>query len=298
MTRRIAACVVFFNPGDFVVNNIKTFSPQVDVLIIVDNSPSRNDQLVASIGVFCEVIYLWQSANLGIAKALNIGCEAAIQHHCEWVLTMDQDSSFKEGDMEMLVNSIDHIQRIFPPVALICADHKVHEEARLKSYAIPKTAPPTGEENLVEIGSTMTSGNLLHVKAYKQAGHFLDKLFIDHVDHEYCLRLRKNGFKIIQLNSVLLHHSLGAFQVRSFLGKQLKISNHNPLRRYYMTRNGLYVAAHYFSFDRTLCADILKNIFFFDMVKVLFFEQRKAAKAGAIITGIFHFLIRRYGKYK
>ena len=299
MTHRIGACVVFFNPSDAAVNNVRTYLRYVDTLIIVDNSPISNEHLVTElVDPSGKLIYLWQGENVGIATALNRGCEAALQQSCTWVLTMDQDSSFREGDIEVLKQNMEEVQNIFDNVAMICADHKVHEEAKLKSYAISGGQTTSGKGPFTEITSTMTSGNLLRLDAWQAAGPFLEKFFIDHVDHEYCLRLRKKGFRLVQVNTVLLNHALGTFQLKSFLGKQLKISNHNPIRRYYMTRNGLYVVSKYFSLDRRFCGDILKNIFFFDLIKISFFEQQKAAKIGAVVKGIYHFLINRYGKYK
>ena len=53
----------------------------------------------------------------------------------------------------------------------------------------------------------MTSGSFLNLKVYKEAGPFVDKLFIDYVDFEYCLRLKKKGFKIYKLNNTYMQHN-------------------------------------------------------------------------------------------
>jgi len=52
----------------------------------------------------------------------------------------------------------------------------------------------------------MTSGNLLNLHAVKQIGGFSEDLFIDRVDQEYCLRLRMNNFRVIQVNFVVFDH--------------------------------------------------------------------------------------------
>lgn len=297
MSRKIAGCVIFFNPAESVIENLITYVRELDLFIVVDNSPIENVALSETIKkLFSNVSYHWLRSNEGIAKALNVACSIAIDHGCEWLLTMDQDSSFNAGGVVDMITRIDEVNRIFPGIGIISASHKIHDEAALKIYTADKGAGLQGTKDYVELAVTMTSGNLLNLKAYEVAGPFADKLFIDHVDHEYCLRLRKYKYRIVQVNTIFLNHSLGSFEVRSFLGKKLKVSNHNYQRRYYMTRNGLYISKHYFSLDQKICLDILKNIFFFDMVKILFFEQKKLLKIKAVWMGIYHFIKNRYGR--
>jgi GT2 family glycosyltransferase len=61
------------------------------------------------------------------------------------------------------------------------------------------------EEKLVVI----TSGNLLKVSAFERIGGFREDLFIDSVDFDFCLRLKKSGYRIMRCNQAILYHSLG-----------------------------------------------------------------------------------------
>jgi GT2 family glycosyltransferase len=47
----------------------------------------------------------------------------------------------------------------------------------------------------------MSSGNLLNLAAFKQVGAYNESFFIDYVDHEYCLRLKKKRFSILTLKN-------------------------------------------------------------------------------------------------
>lgn len=298
MNRRIAGCVVLFNPDNSVIENIKTYGPDVDTFVIIDNSPLINDALIESIKTLSgNYIYEWQGSNVGIAKALNAACRIAIENNCEWLLTMDQDSWFSKGDIPKMVSRIGDALRIYQDVGILTAGHKVHEEAKLKEYTVGQQENQQ-VNNFMEVRVAMTSGNLLNLNSYLRVGPFSEKLFIDHVDHEYCLRLRKNNYRVIQVNEISLNHTLGSFEVKSIVGKKIKISNHSYQRRYYITRNGLCIIRQYWSVDRKLCLDFLMNIFLFDLVKVLFFEREKWMKAKAIWLGIYHFMINRYGKYE
>jgi rhamnosyltransferase len=173
---------------------------EVDEVMIVDNTPG----------------------NIGVAAALNLALKRAIDEGYDWLLTMDQDSFFEDRGFKELKN-----------VAFSCK-----EEIAIVSpfHFIKKTPKKTSIE---EVTITMTSGNLLRVSAAKKAGLFEEKLFIDSVDNEYCLRLQENGYKIIRANSVILHHQLGK-------PGPFNIVSHDASRRYYITRNMLYVMTKYF----------------------------------------------------
>jgi len=161
--------------------------------------------------------------NIGVAAALNLGLKRAIDEGYDWLLTMDQDSVFEEGALKELKSVASSSKE---NIALISPFHFIKKTPRKTS--------------IEEVTITMTSGNLLRVDAAKKAGPFEEKLFIDSVDNEYCLRLRKHGFKIIRVNNAILHHQLG--ELKGFFNTV----THNAERRYYITRNMLYVMTKYF----------------------------------------------------
>lgn len=286
MNKKIGGCVILFNPDPEVINNIATYKDNIDVLIIIDNSPEENLLLINGIRKLTgEIIYEWLGGNKGIAKALNMACSIALENNCTWLLTMDQDSRFREGHFLEMVDSVAKIESLYTNVAIICPHHNIHEQFVPGSNTI-----------LQEVKSTMTSGNLVNLGVFQLVSGFLEKLFIDYVDHEYCLRLRKNKFRIIQNAEILLDHSLGDYQIKTVLGKKIGISNHNYIRRYYIARNGLYTARKYFAFDPSFCMLIIQNLIY-DFGRVLFFEKNKFLKIKAMVIGTWHWMINRYGEF-
>jgi rhamnosyltransferase len=120
-------------------------------------------------------------------------------------------------------------------------------------------------------------------------------LFIDSVDHEYCLRLRKEGYDVIRLNTAVLYHSLGNISYHKVFGLLLKTTNHSAARRYYITRNRLFVMTRYAGFDfrfflREL-SELIKSFWI-----ILFVENNKSEKINAMFRGTWHFVTGRYGK--
>ena len=80
----------------------------------------------------------------------------------------------------------------------------------------------------------MTSGNIINLDIYKCVEGFKEWMFIDCVDFEYGLNIRKHGYTIKQINTVFLDHELGNYEIKYFLNKKIFCDNHSALRRYYI----------------------------------------------------------------
>jgi rhamnosyltransferase len=234
--QRILAIVVLYFPEKPANDIIKAFKDLVDDVMYFDNT----------------------GTNIGVAAALNKGLERAIDEGYDWLLTMDQDSVFEDGALEELkrvaFTSKDNIAIVSP------------------FHFIKKTVKSSAIE---EVPFTMTSGNLLRISAAKKAGKFEEKLFIDSVDNEYCLRLRQNGFKIIRVNSAVLRHQLGK-------PGPFNIVTHNATRRYYITRNMLYVMKKYFPrFFLFGSKELIKSF-----LLIVFVEREKTEKLRSMLKGM------------
>jgi rhamnosyltransferase len=145
----------------------------------------------------------------------------------------------------------------------------------------------------------MTSGNLLNLSAYQVVGPFLDELFIDFVDVEFCLRLRQKGFLVVQANRAILKHNLGNITNVKILFKQLRTSNHSPLRRYYITRNRFFVWNKYHEFDVAKEAIAKDKVSFRGEIRnILLMEKYKIAKLAMIVKGYFDYKRNVFGKFK
>jgi rhamnosyltransferase len=286
MKRKIGGCVILFHPEAEVVSNIQSYCAGVDTLFVIDNSLTENQTLIASIhSVSDKIVYRWMGENKGLSAALNIACRMALDRQYDWILTMDQDSSFLDNELAALIAGMDAVEKRFGQIGILSPYHLVSEHFDRQE-----------KERYTEARFVMTSGNLLSLRAMTETGPFEEKLFIDCIDMDYCLRLRKKGYHIIQDNDVRLKHSLGNFKEGKIVALPVGYSNHNPLRRYYITRNRVYLIKKYIGFDPTLCWLQLRATLG-DMVRVLFFEKDKSLKFRAMLTGLWHSLTNHYGKY-
>ena len=290
MACKVSAGVVLYNPDDITYQNIISYASYVDTLIIVDNSTIYNDTLIEKLKKnFSHLIYINNNGNLGIATALNIACKKAIDLGSEWILTMDQDSHF--FNFRSYLECLDSLQNT-DNIALLAANTVWHPtEKMIQSFNCENE-----ERTLV-----ITSANLLNLSLFNKIGGFEDKLFIDMVDHDYCMKILQKKYKILFFKNIIVKHEIGNFFQRKNLITR-KIRNkieHHPQRTYYIARNMLYLSKQYsklspkeYSFLRTL-----NILFIHDVTKVLLYEDMKLAKLSAKIIALYHFIIGKYGKY-
>ena len=95
---KLAAVVVFYNPSEKNIQNIKKYEKSIDRLFIVDNSEDKIMRYQDSE----KIKYIKLCENKGIAHALNIGAKEAIKEGFNWLLTLDQDSQITKEIIEKL----------------------------------------------------------------------------------------------------------------------------------------------------------------------------------------------------
>jgi rhamnosyltransferase len=73
--------------------------------------------------------------------------------------------------------------------------------------------------------------------------------------------------------------------VHSFLGRSFIVTNHSPLRRYYITRNRIIVWRLYWRHE---LAWVIRDLVTFlkETCKIILYEQSKVAKTSAIVAGV------------
>lgn len=102
------------------------------------------------------------------------------------------------------------------------------------------------------------------------------------------------GMHIARSDRAVLLHSLGNTSFRRFLGRKLVASNHTPARRYYMTRNRLFVLFHYARDWNWIRSDLYE--IFRELLAILFVEKQKLAKIGYMMRGAFDFTRGKWGR--
>ena len=269
---KFAGVVVLYNPDSQIYNNIKSYLPELDVLYVVDNTPNQNikDKFTDK-----KIIYIPLNENKGIAYALNVGAREAIKFKANWLLTMDQDSKFENNGLKKMKEFIYQVKgNDYFKYLLGTSFNKLGIVSPFHRTTRTQLEEPTGIDRPLQV---MTSGNLVNLNAYEKVGGFKDWMFIDCVDFEFCLNLRKNNYEIIQLNFVNLNHELGDTIEKNFLNKTVYADNHSALRRYYIVRNRHYLNDMYKNIFPLYCGyEIARTKK--ELLKVWLFENEKVKK--------------------
>ncbi len=283
----IGAVVVSYNPSREILRNIAILTGQVDPIVVVDNTLSTNPQTVIDELEHrggCTVIR--NKKNLGIATALNIGVQRAISLGCEWIVTFDQDSRIGEGYIDGLISTYTDIESTDASrIGVVCP---IYRDSRLGAvWPFPRGS--NGEPLMY-----MTSGSLMKSETYQKLGPFEDQLFIDCVDTEYALRMRAAGYKIIESRDAVLEHSLGKMTPHMFAGRTIFVTNHNPQRRYFITRNRIVLLKRYLLKDCEWTAYELTD-FWKGTIALLLFEQDRWLKVQYMLRGAADAIFGRLG---
>ncbi|WP_238903662.1 glycosyltransferase [Clostridium sp. YIM B02506] len=270
----VCCVIVTYNIGERFYNCFNAIYNQVEKVVIVDNGSTEETLKILheiSNNTTAEVIY--NEENIGIASALNKGIEFGLQQKYNWILTMDHDSKATRNMINVMLECYEKIS---------CEDKNkigslfpVHiEPARLDKSDIIESRSELGFKYT---NYDIASGNLIKTEVFRKISLFDEKMFIDLVDTEFSLRLSENNIKMIQVLGAKLIHTLGDYkEIKTPFGK-FTVSNHSPIRRYYITRNRLYVWNRYGNGNNPLIEDD-KKANLKEIVKLFLVESNKFEK--------------------
>lgn len=275
---RVAGAVILYNSSEDVIENILTYIDQVELLYVIDNSDQENTTLIKKLKAISSIQYISIGSNKGVAYALNVAADQAIHDGFNYLLTMDDDSKASIGMVKVMGDFLKSYSSA-DKVGIVAVAHS----RPIKSKAYKK------------VTFTMTSGNLLNLSAYQKTGPFNNDLFIDHVDHEYGIRLTIGNYEIIELTALKLIHNLGTNKEIIVKGKSFSFVSHSPERFYYFIRNGLYITIKYFFQEPYTCLQLLK-LNLKESIKLILFENNKKKRFFLLLRAVKDGCSSRLGK--
>jgi rhamnosyltransferase len=288
VAQAVCAVMVTYYPDRGICDRIQRVAAQVPQTVIVDNgSPEPGIQSIVELCDQLPVTLIQNASNKGLASALNTGVRWAECRGFRWVLTLDQDTTVAPD----MIDALAQVVLNYPnPEGLAVVGSNYRNKVNGKLF---REQCQDGRTSVVrEMVSVVTSGSLISVSAFQALGGFRDDLFIDCVDHEYCLRARAHGFHVVITCKPVMEHGIGDLSEHQFLWRTVRTSNHSPLRHYFMTRNSIILISEFFVKEpRWLLRYIwawLKSI-----VVILLFEQHRQEKAKSMFRGCIDGFLRR-----
>jgi len=238
------AIVVTYNPDITALLKLLGQLNKETGFLVIDNGSPEIEKLAKSITVYercTKLIRLDQ--NEGLAKALNLGINWAMENGCDYVLLFDQDSSLCDLFVSRLISSHKIVSqhsskgiaavgpRIINPQTMRQTPFKLFNRLMLRSdrsFANSKTH--------FVADFLITSGTLLALKHIGEIGLMKESYFIDNLDLEWCFRAKSKGFDLVGTDDAVLYHSIGERSLNPLVSAGL-MAQHKPSRTYYSSRN-------------------------------------------------------------
>jgi rhamnosyltransferase len=282
LNNSISAIIIAYFPDEkFIQRNIKALSLQVDKVFIINNTPEQDL-------TFAGAVVVNLGDNVGIARAQNIGLELSIEQDFKYSILFDQDSDIDTGMVESMLNklstmSLEKVASIGPRAFDLFEGKPMTSKIMRESN--------TGHA-LTAVKQIIASGQLIPLHVLSDIGFMDETLFIDVVDHEWCWRAGKKGYKILVDENCVMKHRLGDSR-KKILGFTYKIGS--PIRLYYQFRNTL----------RLMLTDYVplywkaRNVFGLTFKFIIFstLGPDRKLRLKYMVKGILHSIIRKTGKY-
>jgi len=279
MKRYIAVVTLYYPDVSEVTKNIQTYLPHLDKLIIWENTP-KSESVIDSISRFLnsgKIEIRGTGKNEGLAKPFNDVVRLAQKENYDFILTMDQDSSFEAGGFEKYIGLIE-----------------ANSDDTVGVYAPNRNNVSDLTRNFVEMRTAISSGAVYPVSLFEKIGLFNEYFFIYMIDIEFCLRAKKHNMKTVCVTPITMLHQEG-YAEKSRLG--LSVNNYSAQSTYYIIRNTI-LTWNLFPKEFTL-----SDKFLFFKYKLIYrtlklgFETDRIRKLKAIYLGILHGITRKKGQY-
>jgi len=263
---RVCGIVVAYRPDpESFRTALHSAVPQLDGVIVVDNSPEPESQtstrrvveeLSRQLGSARAVEVIAMGENVGLSRGINQGIRRANELGYSVFLFLDQDSALAPGAVDVLRGEYRRLAADGSPFAL-SAENDLSESTtlhRLLDSIFYRYRSGRLEPHSAPLA--ITSGLLVDAALLEGVGLFDESMFVDSVDHEFCLRARRGGARLYVVPRARILHRLGSSVPRdpTFLGQPYRYSNEDRL--YFGIRDSARTSRRYWR-DYPLVSSVL-----------------------------------------
>ncbi|MRT58581.1 glycosyltransferase [Enterobacteriaceae bacterium RIT693] len=226
----IAVIIVCYHPDNKKLLNLVHAVTSEKSIIYVANNGGMERSLIENLEK--KDISVTTFNNVGLGKAINEIAET-LPESAQIIFTFDQDSAPPDG---FITNVWHHYQSLQDSdCQLGVLTPKFIDSRSGFEYSLDTI---NQSNKYSELLITLQSGMCIPKKVWEKE-KFNNDLFIEFVDTEWCYRIHSKGYKILQMNDVVMHHEVSDLAPKEFF--KFKLLKYSPIRRYYFFRNAIFL---------------------------------------------------------
>lgn len=268
--KSIIVGIILYNPDlERLQRNVDAVKKDADCILCIDNS-SNNFLEIEKFANDNNIILIHNKQNDGLPKAFNAMMQYARDNGFENLLLLDQDSICKSN---LICTYRDNISSDY-----VCLVPKIVH--RLKEYEDKYGQKSTTPKELAN--EIINSGTLINLNVLPQDIKFNENLFVDCVDFDFFLQLRKRNLKVLRINSTSLFCDLGNLEVHYLLHKPFFSNNYSVFRLEKQAKDRVIFISR--NFNKPLA----RKVFLLSILgysTLILFEKNKISKLIAIFKG-------------
>ncbi|MBS3952711.1 MAG: glycosyltransferase family 2 protein [Methylomicrobium sp.] len=293
MPSNVFAVIVTYNRLPLLqlcVGAIQSQTKSPDHILIIDNASTDGTDAWIH-GISSNIIYIRLTDNRGGAGGFAEGIQQALVHGADWIWMMDDDAEPLPNALEELLFVSNNPSHIYGSVA-ISGEYTSWGLSLVNKGNIGvdliEDIPDRARVQFLPFLGFMIHRDLVNKMGLPDAG-----FFIAADDVEYCMRAASFGAQVIVAGKSRIKHPKAITYTLQLPGRSFTCLQLPPWKRYYDTRNRLFIARQYYGlrfWTHTIPASFLR------LFGALRYEPRKLAQLWAFFTGFYDGLLNIKGK--
>ena len=242
MIKNISAILVIFNKLPNQKNISKILESGISNLLVINNNPEYKSSDFSFLKDIRNTVFLDNKNTHGLAGAYNKAIKFYKDNliECSHILFLDDDSDFESLKLFLESNLTQEILKsdkgaVIGPRYIESATGIYGKCVKLTSLWFKVTSPTN--PGLIKVSFIINSFSIWPKETILKIGNYDEKLAIDHIDTDYCMRAAQLDIPIFINNSVTFEHTIGNRVAYNFLGFKLQSSGHNVKRKSLIIRN-------------------------------------------------------------
>lgn len=243
--KRVTPIIVTYNPSTGVLSKLLASLDHFKTVQLVDNGSYNAIALKELCSKYENVQSSFLNSNIGLAEAQNKAIEELEDEVLDgaFILLLDQDSVPIDNFIAVLyehaiglMNADVKLAVIGPALVDTYSDSRFGFIRKGKRFYIEDTTT-----SVFQCDGVNSSGSLIPLAVWKELGGNNPQLFIDHVETDWCFRVRAAGYVCYGTFDAAMSHSMGESTLRYWLFGWRTMPDRTPERHYYLFRNSMFL---------------------------------------------------------